>query len=279
MCDSSRSAPESLIQTYQQIRVCTFNVNLLPFRSGSRRRIASIAAFLNGERYHIVAIQEAFGSSYKERLAALCSSVYPYWCFSTRTRTKKTPLDSGLCILSRLPLTECEQSFFSYRDLCFPDTLSSKGVLWTTTEVAPGFSLAFGCTHTQAVYGNGRSRRRLSERRACRSNLDQCLEELKGVFSADACVLAGDLNCADHDQLPEHEVCTVCCSQPRVSFSETEISSGDSAPVPTYPATEQVLDYVLSLSRTVSIVKRRVRTDIDTLSDHLPLECVLNIER
>lgn len=152
----------------------TYNVKGLPWPVawGRKEALASIGARLaamrrQGRQPDVVLLQEAFVDEAK---AIGDRAGYPYRITGAdaeepessrgngvwyRGETLGAPLDSGLVVLSDLPIVEIKRADFPASACAGYDCLSSKGVLIVTVRTADGERVAVATTHLNSRGASG----------------------------------------------------------------------------------------------------------------------------
>ena len=222
---ATRPAPAS---RERDVRVGFLNTKMLPFSSAGRRADVIAARILAGD-FAIVALSEVFSETGRERLVELLGPVFPYRVEFLGSR-KLHRLDSGLMLLSRLPLStlgdsipfqslrvrgsteagsEPEQAakfvrFVEFDDCASKDCWAAKGVGYVRAEVsARPLHLFF--THMQASYGSddeAGQRETLAARASQRNQMASFIEAVAGdgLRRGESALVVGDLNVAEDER-------------------------------------------------------------------------------
>jgi hypothetical protein len=216
------TASPGLASSEQVVRVGFLNTRMLPFSSaGSRADV--IAARIIGGGFAIVALSEVFSETGRERLVELLEAEYPYRVEFLGSR-KLHRLDSGLMLLSRLPLSaiadsipfrtirvrastdagsEPEQAaafvrFVEFDDCASKDCWAAKGVGYVRVALS-GRPLHLFFTHMQASYGSddeeGR-RATFAARASQRVQMGSFIQAVAGddLRQGENALVIGDLN-------------------------------------------------------------------------------------
>lgn len=136
----------------ETLKILSWNIYMLPYLSlfnSNNKRAHSIAEKLNESDYHIIVFQEAFSSKCRRTLAKGLLQKYPYQYGPANKNSLPFRTNSGLWIVSKMPLSELGQIQFS---LCKGlDKIARKGaVLFEGTYNNSRFQLL--TTHLQAAH-------------------------------------------------------------------------------------------------------------------------------
>lgn len=119
-------------QAPKQLRVCSFNVALMPefiaARNGLRpssERVPEIAKAMMTRDDDVYCLQEAFHTTASNELAQSIRSKYPYIIYNVGTRV--LGLNSGLMIASKYPLTN--PHFWPHAEVGGDERMATKGLL------------------------------------------------------------------------------------------------------------------------------------------------------
>lgn len=133
-----------------ELKILSWNIYLLPYISlfnNNDQRANKIAEKLSGSDYQIIVFQEAFSSKCRSILAKKMSDNYPYQYGPANKNTLPFRTNSGLWIVSKIPLSKLGEFQFS---LCKGyDAVARKGaVLFEGDFQGAKFQLL--ATHLQA---------------------------------------------------------------------------------------------------------------------------------
>jgi endonuclease/exonuclease/phosphatase family metal-dependent hydrolase len=171
-----RSSPQAVLPG--DLSVMTYNVKGLPWplASGRPEALASIAERLSalrreGRQPHVVVLQEAFTSEAKAigRLAgypyvvegpysrpapSLAQSFWREWHLGEASPAQ---VDSGLVLLSDLPIRKVQRAAFPAEDCAGYDCLAAKGVLIADLALPNGSTVRVATTHLNCRKASGTS--------------------------------------------------------------------------------------------------------------------------
>ncbi len=141
----------------EEISVITYNIQAFPNYIGvalDLNKMNSRVHYLGHadalKKADVIVFQEAWDPASREVLINMLHSAYPYSIDPVPENTHFKPLNSGLLVLSRYPITT--QHFVNYQDyqtLTDADNLSNKGALYFKID-KNGQPYNFITTHTQA---------------------------------------------------------------------------------------------------------------------------------
>jgi hypothetical protein len=210
------------VSSGQVIRVGFLNTRMLPFSSAGSRASVIASRILAGD-FAIVALSEVFSETGRERLVELLGAAFPYRVEFLGSG-KLHRLDSGLMLLSRLPLSRIDGSvpfrphhvrgrtelgadpeqvaqfvrFVEFDDCASMDCWAGKGAGYVRVDLE-GRPLNLLFTHMQASYGSDddRGRRRTVDARSSqRAQMASFIEAVagNGLRRGENALLLGDLN-------------------------------------------------------------------------------------
>jgi len=133
-----------------ELKVLSWNIYMLPYISlfnKNDQRAKKIAEKLNDSDYQIIVFQEAFSSKCRTILAKKLSDNYPYHYGPANKNMLPFRTNSGLWIVSKIPLTKLEEFQFS---ICKGfDAVARKGAVLFDGEFN-GAKFQLLATHLQA---------------------------------------------------------------------------------------------------------------------------------
>ena len=206
----------------QQIRVGFLNTRMLPFSSAGSRADVIASRILAGD-FAIVVLSEVFSETGRERLVELLGAVYPHRVEFLGS-AKLHRLDSGLMLLSRVPLSRIEGSvrfqthsvrgstdlgsepeqvtgfvrFVEFEDCASMDCWAGKGAGYVRADLW-GEPLNLFFTHMQASYGShdeAQRRETVEARASQRAQMASFVEAVagEGLLRGENALIVGDLN-------------------------------------------------------------------------------------
>jgi len=99
-----------------ELRILSWNIYLLPYISlfnNNDQRAKAIAEQLNGSDYHIIVFQEAFSSKCRNIMSRILLASFPFQYGPANDSRFSLRTNSGLWIVSKIPLTQLDQLQFS----------------------------------------------------------------------------------------------------------------------------------------------------------------------
>lgn len=277
----------------KEIKVLNWNTYLLPKIAKSTaqdERAKLIAEYLlnSEEDFDIITLQEVFTKNGFRTFTNILKEKYPHHTGSPIRKWYK-PVNSGLLILSKLPITET--SFYMYSGMAHADRFSSKGALAVTIEAQEGVYLQVATTHLQAQQGNKYEKLRESEYKYIK-------ESVIDGFKIDEIplVLTGDFNIDSHSPKEfEPFIDYMQLEQPSLSgdklFTINSETNSLVEPSNERPLIQEVLDYIFlipgaynaQIQQTYILhpkgdyLYQGIQQSDASLSDHLPVISIINI--
>jgi len=101
-----------------ELKILSWNIYMLPyvrFWNNNRTRAKAIARELTNSDYHIIVFQEAFSSSCRHIISKTLSEQFPYQYGPANRTLMPFRTNSGLWVISKIPLTKIQQIRFSGR--------------------------------------------------------------------------------------------------------------------------------------------------------------------
>lgn len=146
-----------------ELKILSWNIYMLPYISLFNKnsfRAQCIADELNASEYQVIVFQEAFSSKCRSILARKLKSSFPYQYGPANKNKCPFRTNSGLWIVSKLPLTELDEIQFS---VCKGfDAVARKGAaLFEGTFNGLKFQLL--ATHLQADHSPGLRKKQCAE--------------------------------------------------------------------------------------------------------------------
>ena len=204
----------TLVETGQQesasseqvVRVGFLNTRMLPFSSAGSRADVIASRILAGD-FAIVVLSEVFSETGRDRLVELLGTLYPFRVEYIGSE-KLHRVDSGLMLLSRVPLSRIEGSpqfqtqrvrgntelgsepeqvagyvrFVEFDDCASADCWAGKGAGYVRTDLS-GRPLHLFFSHMQASYGShddAARRKTVAARKSQRAQMASFIESVAG---------------------------------------------------------------------------------------------------
>lgn len=262
-----------------ELRILSWNTFLLPefvnlvMDIHQEERIPHIADFINKGAYDIVALQEVFTEVYYKKLKSRLKEKYPHDT-GLPFRTWYKPVNSGLVVFSKLPLSQ--KKFFPFQRLRHADMFSSKGIQKILVHISKDKTVHVVNTHFQARPEHG----------AIRKEQLKLLEEkvLKGKAKEEVVVLAGDFNIDQKTTeykglLKSGGVSPMRLLGPLFFTTDSEINTFRS------DGRRELIDYIFV--RGARVKEQRILNPTGayatfqgaSLSDHQPVETIMEIKK
>jgi len=99
-----------------ELKILSWNIYMLPyvrFWNNNRTRAKAIATELTESDYHIIVFQEAFSSSCRHIISKALSEKFPYQYGPANRSLTPFRTNSGLWVISKIPLTKAQEIRFS----------------------------------------------------------------------------------------------------------------------------------------------------------------------
>ncbi len=148
--DTLNSTPSELNQSEHTLKVLSYNIHMLPPLAkftGKQRRAKRIGDLLKDSDFHIVVFQEAFHAAARRKIRRRMRDNFPYELGPANRRWYSFKTNSGIWILSKIPLTQLAELDFDYCEGI--DCWSRKGALLAEGEFAGQIFQILG-THLEA---------------------------------------------------------------------------------------------------------------------------------
>jgi endonuclease/exonuclease/phosphatase family metal-dependent hydrolase len=279
-------------QERESLTVLTWNVFLRPrailWGDHQSARAREMVQLLREEDYDVVVLQEAFDRVSLRILTEGLKDTYPHFILPG----KRNPLhtNSGLLVLSRLPIERAENIFFN--QCAGADCMVDKGAVLMQVSKGGRTYQVVG-THAQAEEGRKYAEIRASQYQQIRGSLLEAHAQ-EGITQ----LVVGDLN-TDQSQHLEYSMMLHTLG---TEDGEVRLASGDGLPcdgvytwgcannslIPSkYRGETSLLDYVLlrangrnaTVDRTLHVFKRKWgKKGREDLSDHYALSTVVVAE-
>ena len=277
-----KPAPElnNLPVIKRELRILTWNIYMLPFCSEihqNSKRAKGIANQISGFDYDIIVFEEAFDHQARNILRSQLTGCYPYMYGPANDSFLSLRTNSGVWVLSKIPLRMLEQIKFQNRFGI--DALARKGaVLFEGQWQGQSFQLLG--THLQADSPD-------TVRRG------QCLEiadKLLRKYAADNIpqIVCGDFNIEIDDPKNYGYMLKVLEAENGGLQGDvlTSFDEVDNRLAKKENGKKRLIDYVLlrnsklikDINRRVLILREYQKNIVTDLSDHYGIEAVINFD-
>jgi len=267
-------------QSTGDLKILSWNIYMLPVvsifnRSADRARV--IAEQLNKSDYQLIVFQEAFSLKIRRILKKQLSEVYPYQYGPINKNYTPFRTNSGLMIVSKLPLKLVDQ--IEFKNLKGFDAVARKGAaLFEGSYNNIKFQLV--TTHLQADKEHSI---RETQCRAIKQNLlDKYFDKNQTQF------ICGDFNVNMFDTLSYQSILQTLQADNGDMVGETQVTYDEINNNLAKKESKQlkVIDYVLTrnthlinkIERRVSCFLATVKGKNTNLSDHYAIEFVVNFQ-
>jgi endonuclease/exonuclease/phosphatase family metal-dependent hydrolase len=275
--DEAISTVNSYHEDKPDLKILTWNIYMLPHCSwfhDNCRRARFIAGKLKYSEYDIILFEEAFDRRPRNILKEELESSFPYIYGPANYSFISVRANSGLWILSKIPLQRLEEIEFEYRYGI--DAMSRKGaVLFQGLWNGQVFQLA--CTHLQADSPD------LVRRKQCDEVAD-LLKKYSMEFIPQ--ITCGDFNIEYDDQENYKSMLTSLDSENGSLSGELQSSFDeiDNELARKINGKSRLIDYILvrnanlfkSITRKVKVFKGIQNNKVFSLSDHYGIEAIID---
>ncbi len=261
------------------LKILSWNIYMLPYLgmvNGNENRAKAIAEKLIDSDYQIIVFQEAFTKKSRRVLSRRLKGAYPYQ-YGPANKGKLLSLmtNSGLWVVSKIPLTELGQIRFSLSRGF--DMIARKGAVLFEGDFQ-GRSFQILATHLQA---EGEP---VLRRKQCHEIKDKLLNR---YFRAETPqFICGDFNIDMHDNDNYNAMLTTLEAQNGdisgdIKFTYDEV---DNTLVSKSPGRKRVIDYILvrnekwvdRIERKINTFYEKIGQSYTNLSDHYAMEATIN---
>lgn len=146
-----------------ELRILSWNIYMLPYISlfnNNDQRAKALSEQLNGSDYHIIVFQEAFSSKCRNIMSKILLASFPFQYGPANDASFSLKTNSGLWIVSKIPLTQLGQLKFS-KSKGF-DVVARKGAVMFEGQFK-GSKFQLLATHLQAKESHELRRTQCSE--------------------------------------------------------------------------------------------------------------------
>jgi endonuclease/exonuclease/phosphatase family metal-dependent hydrolase len=272
--------PSPLPAKQRELKILTWNIYMLPFCSELHqncKRAASISQKIAGFNNDIIVFEEAFDYQARKILRSQLKQDYPFMYGPANDSKFSFKTNSGIWILSKIPLRQLEQIEFKNRFGI--DAFARKGaVLFEGQWQGQPFQLLG--THLQA---NSPDSIRSSQ---CREIADKLLKKYAKPEIPQ--IVCGDFNIEFEDQVNYKNMLTLLEAengtlQGDVQSSYDEI---DNKLAQKDHGRKSLIDYILvrnaktirNIVRQVFVLKDQTKDNFSDLSDHYGIEAFIHFE-
>lgn len=264
--------------TQKELKILSWNIKMLPLsfikKKNHHTRARKIAKELQKREYDIIVFQEAFRASSRKVLKKKLRKKYPYIYGPANRWWSPTKTNSGIWVLSKIPLEELET--IAFENCEGSDCLARKGALLLEGDWKGNTFQVLG-THLEA--GGPDKIRKNQFRELANKLLKKHQKEKVPQF------ICGDMNTAQNDSLYQ-EMLTI------LQAEDIQLSKNTDVKFTSYNAKKQtkVIDYILlkknklkfsKLARSIRMIgekwdlKNPIMVDTHGgLSDHLAVEII-----
>jgi endonuclease/exonuclease/phosphatase family metal-dependent hydrolase len=272
------SLKQIIPQRIHELKIISWNIYMLPHCSwvnGNCKRARTIAQKISLSNYDIILFQEAFDYRARDILKKGLRSLFPYIYGPANKSFFSLRINSGIWILSKIPLHKLEEISFKCRFGI--DALARKGaVLYEGEWQGQLFQLA--CTHLQANSPDS------IRREQCQEIADRLLKK----YSEDNIpqIICGDFNIEIDDADNYRHMLSILKSKNGNIESDVQSSFDeiDNKLARRKDGKKRLIDYVLvrnmkfikDVSRRISVYKGIQKSISFDLSDHYGIEACIN---
>jgi sphingomyelin phosphodiesterase len=279
---TSESAPETNpIPTKQlELKILTWNIYMLPFCSQLHqncKRATSIAQKIAGYNNDIIVFEEAFDHSARKILRSQLKKVYPFMYGPANDSKFSFKTNSGIWILSKIPLRQLEQIEFKNRFGI--DAFARKGAVLFEGEWK-GQTFQLLGTHLQA---NSPDSIRSGQ---CHEIADKLLKKYARPEIPQ--IVCGDFNIEFEDQLNYKKMLTLLEAENGILQGELQSSYDeiDNKLAHKENGRKSLIDYILvrnanairNIVRQIFVLKETDNDKLSDLSDHYGIEAIVHFD-
>lgn len=278
-CESNNESASGLAKQ-QELKILTWNIYMLPFCSElhlNSKRADAISRKIADYHYDIIVFEEAFDSQARRILRSRLKEDYPFMYGPANESTFSLRTNSGIWILSKIPLQQVKQIEFTNRYGI--DAVARKGaVLFEGEWHGQPFQLVG--THLQAN----------SPDSIRNGQCHEIAEKLLTKFAKKSIpqIVCGDFNIEFADKTNYTNMLNVLGAENgnlqgdlQSSFDEVDNSLAQKE-----NGKKQLIDYVLvrnakaikEIRRQVFVLKEQIRNLVSDLSDHYGIEAVIRFD-
>ena len=280
--NTSESSPEStpLPAKQRELKILTWNIYMLPFCSEIHqncKRASSIAQKITGYKNDIIVFEEAFDHRARKILRSQLKQEYPFMYGPANDSKFSFKTNSGIWILSKIPLRQLEQ--IEFRNRFGIDAFARKGAVLFEGEWQ-GQSFQLLGTHLQANSPD-----------SIRSG--QCLEIADKLLRKYARpeipqIVCGDFNIEFEDKVNYKNMLTLLEAENGnlQGLEQSSYDEIDNKLAQKENGRKSLIDYILvrnakairNIVRQVFVLKESKMDVISDLSDHYGIEAFVHFE-
>ena len=278
----AKSQPEvSPLLAVEKIKVLSWNIYMLPgfLGHGKIPRAEAIGQLLASSDYDVIVFQEAFHQKSRKMISRLLESAYPFQAGPANQKLFSLKTNSGIWILSRLPIEDIHSIIFKTRHGM--DAMSRKGALMVELKINNNPLQIVG-THLQ---NSGGFWRRQSQ---CAEIYQRLLKQYQrpGVPQ----ILCGDFNVNRHGSEADYHSMLQTLdandeerrNEKRYSYDRTtndlQVEPGKQRDLIDYILIRANEAWVQSGERNVRVLQKRWHIGHKDLSDHYSLETEISFQ-
>ncbi len=280
--NTSEPSPESepLPAKQRELKILTWNIYMLPFCSEIHqncKRAASIAQKIAGYNNDIIVFEEAFDYQARKILRSQLKLEYPFMYGPANDSKFSFKTNSGIWILSKIPLRQLEQ--IQFRNRFGIDAFARKGAVLFEGEWQ-GQSFQLLGTHLQA---NSPDSIRNGQ---CHEIADKLLKKYAKPEVPQ--IVCGDFNIEFEDQVNYKNMLTFLEAENGILQGELQSSYDeiDNKLAQKANGKKSLIDYILvrnaksirNIVRQVFVLKERQEDILSDLSDHYGIEAFVRFE-
>ena len=278
-CESAHES-SSLPAKQSELKILTWNIYMLPFCSelhGNCKRASAISQKIAGYNYDIIVFEEAFDYQARKILRYNLKGEYPFMYGPANDSKFSFKTNSGIWILSKIPLQQLEQIEFKNRFGI--DAFARKGaVLFEGNWLGQSFQLLG--THLQA---NSPDSVRSGQ---CHEIADKLLKKYARPEIPQ--IVCGDFNIEFEDTVNYNNMLTLLDAQNGnlVGDQQSSFDEIDNKLAQKENGRKSLIDYILvrnakvirNIERKVFVLKERIQDNLFDLSDHYGIEANVNFD-
>jgi sphingomyelin phosphodiesterase len=280
--NTCESAPKNahLVSKQRELKILTWNIYMLPFCSelhGNCKRAEIIAHRLAGYNNDIIVFEEAFDRRARKILRSQLKMDYPFMYGPANDNGFSFKTNSGIWILSKIPLRQLEQ--IEFRNRFGIDAFARKGaVLFEGDWQGQSFQLLG--THLQA---NSPDSVRIGQ---CREIADKLLRKYTKPEVPQ--IVCGDFNIEFEDKVNYGNMLTLLDAENGNLLGTQQISYDeiDNKLAQKVNGRKSLIDYILlrnskairNIVRQVFVLKEQTSDKISDLSDHYGIEAFVHFD-
>jgi len=260
------------------LKILSWNIFMLPhlsFVHKNRKRAALIAENLISLEYDIIVFQEAFDWKARKIISRLLINRYPYIYGPANNNSFSFRTNSGIWILSKLPLRKIDE--IEYVNRTGIDAFARKGAVMFEGHLN-GQKFQLIGTHLQAM-GSDTVRHQ-----QCSEIYDSLLNKYSEKDIPQ--IICGDFNIASNETVNYNQMLNLMKAENGSVDGEFDVSYDEigNQIAKRKNGRKYLIDYVLirnsklisNINRKISIIRHRTNDFITELSDHYGIEAIID---